>query len=237
MADIGSGYGSECHLLRYLGRHRQFFSKEVMAAVGADEIEWQDFHFDPEMPWGDGERGGLDFLPADHRLLPEWMTFWPRAGNAMSWDAVGRIRRGGQDEWLLVEAKANTKELQGSCAALERGGRPLIEAAMASTKKALGVAPSADWLNGYYQAANRIAVLQFLCSRDVAARLLFVYFLGDKNPAAICPIDQSGWEPVIAALDEHLGISGSHPRADRIHKLFIAARPGTGTDQRQPAVS
>ena len=236
MASIGDGYGSECHLLRYLGRHRQLFDREVMTAIGADEIEWQDFHFDPESTLGDSERSGLDFLAPDHSVLTEWTAFWPRMGSAIDWDAVARIKHGGKDEWLFVEAKANTKELQNSCAAVERSGRPLIEAALAATKKALGVAPSADWLNGYYQAANRITVLQFLYAREVPARLLFVYFTGDQNPAAICPVDQAGWEPMIAAQNEHLGIQGSHPRADRIHTLFIEARPGSGA-ARQRAIA
>jgi hypothetical protein len=203
-----------------------------MSAVGAESIEWQDFHFDPATAWGDGERRGLDFLPPDHRLSAEWAAFWPGSGNAMNWDAVGRIRHGGKDEWLLVEAKANTRELQGSCGALERGGRPGIEAALAATKRQLGVTPSADWLNGYFEAANHITVLEFLVSRGEPARLLFVYLLGDKNPAAICPVDQSGWEQIVAAQDEHLGILGSHPRADRIHKLFLEARPGAISRER-----
>ncbi len=30
MAEISAGYGSECHLLRYLGRHRNLLDKHVL---------------------------------------------------------------------------------------------------------------------------------------------------------------------------------------------------------------
>ena len=54
MAHMGDGYGSECHLLRYLGRHRALRDWRVLACVGGSAIEWLDFPFDPSNPWLDG---------------------------------------------------------------------------------------------------------------------------------------------------------------------------------------
>jgi hypothetical protein len=48
MARLNAGYGSELHLLRMLGRHREYFNGKIRDATGADGIEWLDF------PSGDG---------------------------------------------------------------------------------------------------------------------------------------------------------------------------------------
>ena len=65
MAEMGDGYGSECHLLRFLGRHRERFNEMVSAKIGSDAVRWIDFHFDRNKRWMDGERKGLDFLDPD----------------------------------------------------------------------------------------------------------------------------------------------------------------------------
>jgi hypothetical protein len=53
MAKIGYGYGSECHLLRWMGRHRKAFDKTMLNTVGTSsnekEIEWLDFGFSKEV--------------------------------------------------------------------------------------------------------------------------------------------------------------------------------------------
>src|SRR5437588_590472 len=54
-AQIGCGYGSECHLLRYLGRHRQCLDKAQCDVIPADEVIWLDFPFDPRRTWPDHE--------------------------------------------------------------------------------------------------------------------------------------------------------------------------------------
>jgi hypothetical protein len=45
MSTIGYGYGSEWHLLRWLGYHRSELDERVCAKLGADAIEWRDSHF------------------------------------------------------------------------------------------------------------------------------------------------------------------------------------------------
>ena len=186
MGDIRHGYGSECHLLRYLGRHRSLLVETILAATGGRAIDWLDFGFDRSTAWGDGELKGLDFL-TDGAVKKEWKACWPQRGNQPNWDAIGRLDREGPADWLLIEAKANVEELQNSCGANEGDGKRRIMKTLTTAKNALGVAPDRDWLNGYYQLANRLAMLQFLVSNGVPARLALIYFVGDRNPIATCP--------------------------------------------------
>jgi hypothetical protein len=225
MAKMGCGYGSECHLLRFLGRHRQELNRRVLEAVGSERIEWLDFGFQPKGRWQDAEITGLDFLPEGHAARTEWRDWWPRGhGNrgVHTWDAVGQVRVNGTDEWLLVEAKANLEELQPDCGAKSPRSVATIERAFAETRRALGVPEDRDWCHGYYQLCNRLAALSFLNSHDVPARLLLIYFVGDRGDAGrTCPADEGEWQHALRAQAEHVGLPEAHPLADRIHQLFL----------------
>jgi hypothetical protein len=226
MADMGDGYGSECHLLRYLGRHRKRLDAAVHDATGGQSIDWLDAPFDASRRWPDGEWTGLDFLPADLPARRAWTRFWPSRGNPPNWDAVGQLRTNGQTEWLLVEAKAHVREVKSACQAKPEGGRGQITAAFEQTKQALGVASDRDWLTAYYQYCNRAAILNFLTQQGVPARLLFVYFLGDRSgPGRICPAQEEAWAPALAARDRQVGLPVGHRLTDRIHKVFLPVCP------------
>lgn len=221
MAEIGDGYGSECHLLRFLGRHRDLLNSRVAEVVGASSVDWLDVPFRPDKKWPDGEWKGLDFL-ADGDVLSAWRSWWPTSGNSLNWDAVARVRIAGVVEWLLVEAKANVQELVSSCGAAEHGGRPLIVGSLAAVKQSLGVDPGRDWLSGYYQFCNRIAALHFLNQHERPARLLFIYFTGDRSgPRRTCPENAMGWTAALQAQREHVGLPDGHGLESRIHKLFL----------------
>ena len=224
MGEMGNGYGSECHLLRFLGRHRHELDEAVRMVTGAASIDWLDFPYDPSKTWHDGEWRGLDFLDRDAPARQEWERVWPRRGNSPNWDAVARISVDGTSEWLLVEAKAHTGELTSSCRAKEDGGRAKIRAALDATKAALGVPAEADWLDGYYQYANRLTVLRLLQEHGVPARLLFIYFLGDRFREE-CPSDEHGWRPALAQRAGHLQLPTGGPLLDRVHKLFLPISP------------
>jgi hypothetical protein len=47
MGKMGYGYGSECHLLRWMGRHRKAFDVAVLSAIKREgsKIDWLDFNF------------------------------------------------------------------------------------------------------------------------------------------------------------------------------------------------
>lgn len=226
MVRIGYGYGSECHLLRYLGRHREFLDKEIMRKVGASSVTWLDYHFDSSQPWLDGERKGLDFLPPDSPAVRKWTEVWPQSGTPINWDAVGQVTIQNRKEWLLLEAKANLKELESSSHAKEAGGRRKIQDLLQATKQALGVPSESDWMNKYYQFCNRVAALHFLVENSEPAHLLFIYFLGDKEGTGRdCPQDEAGWKDALADQDSHVGLPESHPLSGRIHKLFLHVCP------------
>jgi len=227
MADIGYGYGSEWHLLRYLGRHRKELDRAILSQTGGETIDWLDFEFDPKARFGDREIRGADFLPADHPAHEAWSRFWPTRGNAQNWDGVARLAKGGMREWLLIEAKANLQEIKSTCGAdPDKAGYRKIVAALEETKRALGVDASRDWMDGYYQYANRLAVLNFLASQGISARLVFIYFTGDHNGALDCPADESGWEKALETQNRHLGITNRSPIYERVHRVFLPVRCG-----------
>src|SRR5882672_6192946 len=95
MAKMGNGYGSEFHLLRFLGRHRVYFNEQILKGMGAKEVEWLDTPFDSTSPTKDREWKRLEFLrqqPAN--LLAEWEKWWPMGRAIHNWDAVGRVNFG-----------------------------------------------------------------------------------------------------------------------------------------------
>jgi len=222
MADIGHGYGSECHLLRYLGRHRKQLDDQICEATDAAQIRWLDFPFNPTNSWKDGEWKGLDFLPADDPARLAWPEFWPVRGNPQNWDAVARVKFGSSWEWLLVEAKAHVEELHSNCGASEAGGRPMIRKSLARVKEKLGAESGGDWLENYYQYANRLTVLWHMVECGTPTRLLFIYFTGDEFPdnAFDCPADEQGWAPALEAQRQYLGLEVDHSLSDRVHKIF-----------------
>lgn len=229
---MGCGYGSEFHLLRYLGYHRAELNRQVEKETGGRVIEWLDFYFDPgkKYPHWDREPKGVDFLPKDDPARATWGEFWPQSGNVQNWDAVGQLQSGSENEYLLVEAKGHVGEIKSDCKAKDDGGPDLIRKAFDKTIKARSFASSVDkWLKGYYQYANRLATLHFLLKYGVSARLLFIYFLGDQWPEGKnskgqpvnCPKTRDEWEPALKNMYDHLGLGRSNGLEERVHRLFL----------------
>lgn len=151
------------------------------------------------------EYGDADFLRVLGRddLAPKLREFWPRGGP--QWDALARGRDGDRTV-VLVEAKAHAGELTSDCAAESAESRARITVALDRTRTALGAMPDADWLNGYYQYANRLAHLHFLRGEcGVPAYLLCVYFVGDAQMRG--PETEAGWREPLAVVYRHLGLA------------------------------
>ena len=207
-----------------MGRHRKLFDERVSNAVGRPgaSINWLDFGFAPNKLWPDAELRGLEFL-YDWRpdLKPSWEAFWPTGGGLQTWDAVGRLCAEPGPDLLLLEAKSHVDEMDSDCRAKNPGGLLKIQRSFEEVKRSLGASPDADWTRGYYQAANRIATLYFLQREHVPARLLFVYFLGDRVSARKCPRTAEEWKPAINAQWAHLGLATDHCLANRVHGLFL----------------
>jgi hypothetical protein len=227
MPDIAIGYGSKWHLMRYLAWHRGSLDSAVLQAMdlthttnGNALIEWQDFQF-AKAQLLSAEIKGIDFLES---IPNAWTSFWPTGRGIMNWDAVARVKTDTKWEWLLVEAKAHIGELRSDCKATSRESLLKIETAFKDTKSAIGAAVDADWKNGYYQYANRLAVLHFLSQHsDRPIRMLFIYFIGDmigwnrKSPQAV-----EEWKDELARMRSHLGLPSKHCYSEQIHDLYIS---------------
>jgi len=246
MGTLQVGHGSEFHLLRFLGRHRELLNSRLETQLAADgveqvaSVEWLDFPFKPAAPTRDGEILSVDFL-ADHGGAA-WQSFWPDPESGKfnrrgmpSWDAVGHVRFKGSSrkEWLLVEAKAHTKEFSSPGAACGAAGRSRqsITEALRSTFGALCPKQVRNWesfqdqsLGQYYQLANRLAVLHFLNACEQPARLLYVLFAGDQY--RICPPTSLSWSKLFTSAYREMGLELDHPLSSRCHRLCLHVKSG-----------
>jgi hypothetical protein len=227
MSKPGYGYGSEYHLLRYLGYHRGALKKWVDEATGGELINWLDFPFSasPQRFFHTAWHG-IGFLRDNEHYAgvhEAWRSYWPQTGTAPSWDAVGIMNKGGRTSWILVEAKAQLDELSSECAVRSRA-RPIIERALATTRESLEISPEHDWLAPHYQFCNRVAILDFLLSHGVTAEVLFIYFTGDnvpRNASIVCPQTVEEWQPSLAAVHEKVGWPGNGLLESHVHELFV----------------
>jgi hypothetical protein len=230
MGKIGCGYGSEWHLLRYLGYHRSYLSQKVKEATGSHSVHWLDIPFSKtNIPLQqDREFKGMGFIQ-DTSVRSAWKLFWPQSGNAQNWDAIATASIDNQHEWLLVEAKGHLKEMNSTCGA-SGPSRQKIRLALEQTSRAVGnrLQPMDNWLSPYYQYANRLAALHFLrnvCKPAIKARLLFVYFCGDPHKYADCPKTEQAWMPDLQKMSNHLGIDKGCTLMQYMHRLFLPVNP------------
>ena len=227
MSKPGYGYGSEYHLLRYLGYHRGALKKWVDEATGGELINWLDFPFSasPQRFYHTAWHG-ISFLRDNEHYAgvhEAWRSYWPQTGTPPSWDAVGIMNKAGRTSWILIDAKAQLDELSSECAARSRA-RPIIERALATTRESLEISPEHDWLAPHYQFCNRVAILDFLLSHGVTVEVLFIYFTGDtvpRNAAIVCPQTAEEWQPALAAVHEQVGWPGNGLLESHVHELFV----------------
>jgi hypothetical protein len=231
MGKIGFGYGSEWHLLRHLGYHREYLSLKTLEITGGNSLEWLDIDFSKknEPKRDDKEFIGLEFIE-DANVRESWKSFWPQTGNSQNWDAVGKIHFDSNDEWLLVEAKAHIDEMESKCGARNAVSKQKIQLAFEKASRAFGnhSKPVENWLEPYYQYANRLAVLYFLmneCLPSVNARLLFIYFYGENRENLDCPQNEKEWWAAIHKMNERLGIDKDFELSKRIYPLFLHVNP------------
>ena len=229
MGIMGHGYGSEFHLLRYLGYHRGDLNRAIGQQTGGRGLDWLDFDFDShrKFPHLDAEWRGVDFLPPDFEgVKTAWAGFRPQTGNVPNWDAVGLLQADSHTEFILVEAKAHLEEVRSDCGAHEDGGLPKIRKAFAETIAAHGFkADPEKWLRPYYQCANRLATLHYLIQHNVLSRLVCVYFTGDDATRykwhVLCPQNEQEWNACLREMDKHLGMTGSSELQQRVHRVFL----------------
>lgn len=225
MGKMALGYGSEFHLLRYLGRHRTCLDLKVQKLLDIDNLTWLDFDFDPKADFFDSELKGLSFLTGDPSFDAVDICFkkeWPQSGNAMNWDAIAYSAKEDKKIWILVEAKAHIGEISQDCRASAEISLAKIETALEQTVKNIGVypLPNNPWTKRYYQLANRLYVLDLLKRNGVDAILLNIYFTGDMySSSRKSPIDKMGWQSAIQEMKNYLNIKDAN--ALRVFDLFL----------------
>lgn len=232
MSNFGFGYGSQWHLLRYLGYHRQRLNDTIREQVGGRAIEWLDFPFSEWIDplWQDRELVGLEFIANHVHAALAWTKFWPQQGTFHNWDAIAKITYDSHEEWLLVEAKATVGEMRSSCRATNPVSLDTIQAAFDAARPSFGAdaISSTAWLTPFYQYCNRLTMLHFLqqaCQPIVRARMLFIYFYGDMNPGQECPQSAAAWQPSITAMHKAIGVTPDSGLMNRVHHVYLPVNP------------
>ena len=215
MAEMGNGYGSEYQLLRFLGHHRNELNMYIKKALNIEsEIEWLDFPYDDNRLSGDGEYIGIEFLDSYSDILAQWKKFWPSLKKAQHWDAIAKTK----DTWLLIEAKAHSKEMISDCTAREKS-KEVIEYRMMELIKRYNITPQGSRLKKYYQKANRILFISFLESIGIRAQIVFIYFINGYKNIGIENAEE--WESLIKEQDMYLGIEKNEWVKDHIKNIII----------------
>ena len=224
MGKRGLGYGSEDHLRRYITDHEEQLNREVSKRTGAAVTKARWLAFPRDSHGIEREFRALDFLPLEdsQSVLAEWSKFWPARGHKQSWDAIGQAGR----TWLLVEAKANHPEFCSPPTGASGASLAQIRRALGRVKRDLGVHHWFNWTGTYYQYANRLATLWFLRTHGVDARLLFIYFVGDRFPDSTpCPASEKEWSELIEARRLTLGLPVNHALSPYEDHVFLPALP------------
>jgi hypothetical protein len=153
----------------------------------------------PEDLWAQYRDETMLGLIGRYDLADKLAEFWPKRGP--QWDGVATD---GAGQLLLFDAKAHRDELESSCHA----GSPAVDHirhSLDAAKTAYGADPAADWLNGHFRYAERLAHLQFFLDQKVKARLIFIYFTDD-------PEMQGGtyqeWKMLSRGVAADLGLKG-----------------------------
>lgn len=214
MGKLNANYGSELHLLRWMGRHRESLDRKVYKATGLKVAKWLDFGFPSGEKTYDKEIRGLSFLPADIKHKVE-KSFPPHWHKSMCWDAVGIADDG---TYVLVEAKAHAGELKS--AKIDRASGVEIKKRLVATATSLG-ANGESWMGTYYQAANRLHV-QHVLKDYVKAVQLNIFFCGDRRKGARCPKTKAEW---MRFLNDERTTLGIDPKNDfikaHVYDMFL----------------
>lgn len=225
MGQMALGYGSEFHLLRWLGRHRNEFDNRIKKLLEFDNVIWLDFDFDSSKLIPDNELIGISFLDKDpnyRELLATWKREWPQTGNKMNWDLVGYSIQNDKKTWILIEAKAHIDELKQKCGSSSDHSKNKIKCALETAAENYNVKfdENNSWMEQYYQLANRIYILDLLMRHNIETKLVNIYFIGDKVfKSRKSPQNEQEWETPINDMKKYLGINNAHSLP--IYDLFL----------------
>ena len=235
MAEMGLGYGSEYQLLRFLGHHRLELENAIRKQTRIEgSLTWFDFPKDKSENSRlslDKEYVGIEFLKdlVNYKTLKDsWKEYWP--GDYQNWDGI--ILNINQTSWeyIIVEAKAHLDELISNINSDNEQNIAKISKALNSTKKRFGINTPNDWSKCYYQAANRLAFINFLLENGIKASLLNIYFnngwikrdLKDEARAILenkSVQNEAEWRKKINEQYAYLGFNDNAKKY--IHEVFL----------------
>jgi len=205
--------GSLRWIQQAINQRRDVFDPLVLEQIpGATTIQWlSPLAADDFAEYRDG-----DFLEKIGHLrhAPELSAYWPARGP--QWDALGITNSG---EAILVEAKAHIAEFLSAGTQAGPESRPLIERTLAETVSALHAKPLIRWTGALYQTANRMAHLKFLIDRKIAAKLIFICFVGDGDMHG--PQSADEWRGAIHLMRLMLGLPKQHALTSHIRYVFV----------------
>jgi hypothetical protein len=211
----GFGPGSLKQIQRLINQNKNLIDKLIKSKFNefaSEEINWKSpLKCDDYAEYRDNCFLNVLDLNIHGNKLNE---FWPKKGP--QWDALASTISG---KIILVEAKANIRELVTPPTGAANESKMKIDNALKLTKSFLDKTNDIDWSGKYYQYANRLAHLYFLrriCERQ--AYLVNIYFIGDTD--VFGPKTQQEWEFAIAKLNTHLGIA-RHELKDFVTNIFI----------------
>ena len=141
-------------------------------------------------------------------------AFWPKRGP--QWDALGK---GDDEEYFLVEAKANIDEIVSPETKATGKSLEMIQKSLGDLKKYLNVNNKIDWSGPSYQYTNRLAHLYFLrVLNKLSANLIFIYFIGDDSVSG--PKSFEAWDAALTVMKKYLGL-GTHKLAKWTAEVFV----------------
>jgi hypothetical protein len=224
MGKMALGFGSEFHLLRWMGRHRNGFDNHIKNLLQVDNISWLDFEFDAGAMIPDKELIGLSFLGRDSQfdnVISKWRDEWPQRGNSMNWDLVGYTENSNERTWIFIEAKAHLGELEQSSNASNESLKKINKAlTKAAENNGINMIDKNPWTKKYYQLANRIYILDLLKRCSIKAKLINIYFIGDLNSRSRkSPQDKETWQSKIDEMKEYLNIKDN--KSFEVLDLFL----------------
>jgi hypothetical protein len=121
-----------------------------------DSISW----VSPLESDGFRELAGMEYFSeiGSNDIVNAWTGFWPQSGRPQIWDGWAVVRfKDGTEEILIVEAKANSPEIETPGTGSKGDSRAKILSALGKTKAFLSVPIDAVWHKTYYQFCNRLA--------------------------------------------------------------------------------
>ena len=210
-----NSHGSLKDLQVAINAKKKYLNAEISKVIGKQmNINWKS----PLQSDDYAEYRDEDFLRnlgILNRIRYPLTNFWPN--NGPQWDALGV----GDDEIILVEAKANIPEMVSpGTGAKNPQSIKKIRNSLDEVKKYLNISNDIDWTGTFYQYVNRIAHLYYLREKNqIRAHLLFIYFINDVSVNG--PKTKDEWLGAIQTMECYLGLAKNYKLRKYIHDIFI----------------